>query len=109
MLVKVSGTIEELGTPQQITDKMRKRDVVIKTAGQYPDYVKCEAVNERITQTEKLRVGDYVTLNCALNGRKVTKKDTGAIMYFTSVKILTVENESIGENSLRNLIEETPF
>ena len=47
MLVKVSGVIEDLGQTQQITDKMRKRDIVVKTTGQYPDYIKCEAVNDR--------------------------------------------------------------
>ena len=108
MILKVNGVIEELGQVQQITDKMKKRDIVLKTSGQYPDYLKCEAVNERIGQTEGLRVGDYATLNVAIGGRKVMKKATGETMYFTSLKILGVETEPIAENSLRNF-EAPPF
>ena len=108
MLVKLNGIIEDLGQTQQITDKLRKRDIILKTGGQYPDYLKCEAINERIGPTESLRVGDYATLNVAIGGRKVTKKDTGENMYFTSLKILSIETEPIGENSLRNF-EAPPF
>jgi hypothetical protein len=107
MLVKVSGVIDDLGQTQQITDKMRKRDIVVKTTGQYPDYIKCEAVNDRIAPTEVLRVGDYVTINAAIGGRKAISKTTGQTMYFTSVKVLSVETEPIAENSIRNL--EAPF
>jgi hypothetical protein len=109
MLVKLNGIIEELGQTVQITDKLRKRDIVLKTGtGQYPDYLKCEAINERIGPTEALRVGDYATLNVAIGGRKVTKKDTGENLYFTSLKVLAVETEPLGEHSLRN-IEQPPF
>ncbi len=108
MLVKLSGVIEELGQTVQITDKLRKRDIILKTGGQYPDYLKCEAINERIGPTETLRVGDYATLNVAIGGRKVMKKDTGENLYFTSLKVLAVETEPLGEHSLRN-IEQPPF
>lgn len=109
MLVKLNGIIEELGQTVQITDKLRKRDIVLKTGtGQYPDYLKCEAINERIGPTEALRVGDYATLNVAIGGRKVTKKETGENLYFTSLKVLAVETEPLGEHSLRN-IEQPPF
>lgn len=108
MLVKLNGIIEDLGQTQQITDKLRKRDIILKTGGQYPDYLKCEAINERIGPTEGLRVGDYATLNVAIGGRKVTKKDTGENMYFTSLKVLSIETDPLPENSLRNF-EAPPF
>lgn len=103
MIVKASGVIEDLGITQQVTDKMKKRDIVIRVGvGQYPDYLKCEAINDKIAQTEKLRVGDEIEFSIAVNGRKVIKKDGSGTVYFTSLKLLTCDNAApIPENSLR--------
>lgn len=102
MIVKVSGSVDELGNIMQVTDKMRKRELVIKVNnGQYPDYIKCEAINDKIAQTEKLRLDDEITASLILSGRKYQKKDGTGNAYYTTLKLVSIDADPVPENSLR--------
>lgn len=85
--LSVVGLVHEVGETQQITDKFKKRDLVVKLVGdnpEYVDYVNFEATNDRTSLFDKISEGDSVEVSFNLRGRPWTNKD-GVTSYFNSL------------------------
>jgi hypothetical protein len=84
--VSITGTIKALGKTQEVSEKFRKREVVITEAGgQYPQHIPVEFTQDRCGLLDSYKPGDEVTVGCYVNGREWTGKD-GVTKHFLSLK-----------------------
>ncbi len=84
--MQISGFVHEVGATQQVSDSFKKRDliVVVSENPQYPEYIKMEATQDKVTLFDNLKQGDGVTVDFNLRGRPWTNKD-GVTSYFNSL------------------------
>ena len=70
--MELSGTIYRLSEAQDISEKFRKREVVIKTDDQYPQTIPVEFVQDRIDLLNSYSEGQQVTISINIRGREWT-------------------------------------
>jgi len=91
--VTISGTIKVLGKTQDISEKFRKREVVITEAGgQFPQHIPVEFTQDRCGLLDPFKVGEQVTVTCFVNGREWTGRD-GVTKYFLSLSGNRIERQ----------------
>lgn len=82
----ITGTIKVVGKVQEVSEKFRKREVVItESGGQYPQHIPVEFTQDRCSLLDGYKAGDEVSVSCYVNGREWTGKD-GVTKYFLSLK-----------------------
>ena len=75
--------IIEISQPKKFSDKFTKSELIGKTDEKYPNYFKVEFINDFANAVTRYRVGDLVTIDASLQGKKWEKD--GKVSYFTSV------------------------
>lgn len=84
--VSINGTIKVIGKTQEVSEKFRKREVVITEAGgQYPQHIPVEFTQDRCGALDGFKPGEEVNVTCYVNGREWTGKD-GVTKHFLSLK-----------------------
>ncbi|MDE0790959.1 MAG: DUF3127 domain-containing protein [Flavobacteriales bacterium] len=83
--MELSGTIYRLSEAQDISEKFRKREVVIKTDDQYPQTIPVEFVQDRIDLLNSYSEGQQVTISINIRGREWTSPK-GEVKFFVSVQ-----------------------
>ncbi len=91
----VEGKIVEKYDTQTIKDSFKKREFVLEYAEnpQYPEFVKFELIQSNCDQLDPLNIGDEVTVNFNLKGRKWTDPQ-GEIKYFNSLQAWRIDKKS---------------
>lgn len=86
--MNILGTVHEIGNTEQVSDKLRKRELIIEYAEnpQYPEFIKIEAINDRCDLLDSIRLGQSVTVDFNIKGRPWTDK-TGKKTYFNSLQL----------------------
>lgn len=90
--MEIRGKAHEVGKTQQITDSLKKRELIveyIESNPQYPEYLKFEAIQDRCNLLDNIKVGDDVEVHFNLRGRPHTGKD-GKKNYFNSMQLWKV-------------------
>jgi len=84
--MEIKGKVHEIGAVQQVTDTFKKRDLIVLYAEnpQYPEYLRFEATQDRVSVFDSLAVGDEVEVSFNLRGRPWTNKE-GVTTYFNSL------------------------
>jgi len=84
--MEIKGKVHEIGATQQVTDTFKKRDLIVQYAEnpQYPEYIRFEATQDRVSTFDGLAVGDEVEVSFNLRGRPWTNKE-GVTTYFNSL------------------------
>jgi len=72
--LKQKGTIEVLQDTEQISDKFKKRTVVLNTGGDYPQSVPFEFVQGNVDKLDGFGVGEEVTIHFNLRGQAYNGK-----------------------------------
>jgi single-strand DNA-binding protein len=93
MSLTVKGIIEWIGAETD-NGKIKKKEFVLKTDETYPQMVKCELINDKISLIDSYVKGDAVEVSFNLRGREWQGK------YFTSIqawKITKAEMVTIKE------------
>ena len=88
---QLNGTIIEIYDEKQISDKFKKREFVLEHAPnpEYPDFLKIEVVQNKTDLLDKYKVGDEVTVDINLKGKKWQKgKESG---YFNSIQAWRIQ------------------
>ncbi len=84
--VTINGTIKNVGKVQDVSEKFRKRELVLTESGtQYPQHIPVEFTQEKCGLLDGYNAGEEVTVMCYVNGREWTGKD-GVPKYFLSLK-----------------------
>ena len=91
----VEGKIVEKFDTQNIKDTFKKREFVLEYAEnpQYPEFVKFELIQSNCDQLDDLNIGDEVSVNFNLKGRKWTDPQ-GQTKYFNSLQAWRVDKKS---------------
>lgn len=89
--MEVKGVVFEIMPTQQVTDSVKKRELIIEYAEnpQYKEYVKFEMINDKCSLVDSLKVGQDVEVFFNLRGRPWTDK-TGKKSYFNSLQLWRV-------------------
>ncbi|MCB0769001.1 MAG: DUF3127 domain-containing protein [Flavobacteriales bacterium] len=83
--VSITGTIKQIGKIQDVSDKFRKRELIItEPSGQRSQYIPVEFTQDRCGLLDGFKDGEEVTVTCFVNGREWTGRD-GVTKYFLSL------------------------
>lgn len=99
--MQLKGKVHHIGGVEQVSDKFKKRSVVIATGGQYPQYIQLECTQDKVALLDSIQVGQEVTAHLNLRGRKWTNKE-GVDKYFNTIEAWKIEAGSKVE-------EQSPF
>jgi len=81
--MEVKGTIKVIFDTVQVSEKFKKRDVVISTSEQYRQDISIQFVQDKTSILDKYKVGQSVTVGININGRSWTSPQ-GEVKYFHS-------------------------
>lgn len=103
--IEISGEVAFRGEPVKYSDKFTKAEIVIKdTTSKYPEFIKFEAVNDKVDMLLGMRVGMQVTAEGFLGGKEYTNKE-GKVGYITSIKLAKIyENKPATQVETENAI-----
>ncbi|MBC7912986.1 MAG: DUF3127 domain-containing protein [Pyrinomonadaceae bacterium] len=87
----IKGKIHEILPVMNVTETFKKRELVIEFAEnpQYPEYIKFEALQDKVNLFDPLKVGDQVEVFFNLRGRPWTDK-SGKTAYFNTLVVWRV-------------------
>lgn len=90
--MNLTGTIVAIGATSQVTEKLRKRDLVVQYSENptYPQVIKFEAVNDKCDTLNNLAIGQEVDVHFNLNGREWINKQ-GEKQYFNTLQVWKVD------------------
>jgi hypothetical protein len=90
---KLNGTIKKIGDTVQVTDKFKKREVVITDAStMYPQHVTMQFTQDKCDILNMYNEGQEVEISFNLDGKEYTDKNTGEIKYFNSLNAWKIES-----------------
>lgn len=100
MSLTLTGTIKKIGATDQVSDKFKKREIVITddSNNQYPQHIQLQASQDRCEMLDSLKVGDKVTVHFNLRGREWTSPQ-GEVKYFNTLDIWKIASNGAGERS----------
>lgn len=82
----IKGKVHEISQVITVSDKFKKRELILEYAENptYPEFIKFEATQEKVSLFDNVKVGDQVELFFNLRGRPWTNKE-GVTSYFNSM------------------------
>ena len=101
--MNIKGKLVEIFDTVQVTETFKKREFIIEDnkIPEYPEYIKVELIQDKVSLLDSLNVGDEVNVLINIKGRKWEDKE-GNIRYFNSIQGWKIESENQGIN------QETP-
>src|SRR4028119_1732960 len=87
----IKGKVHEVLPVTNVTETFKKRELIIEFAEnpQYPEYIKFEALQDKVNLFDSLKVGDQVEVFFNLRGRPWTDK-SGKTAYFNTLVVWRV-------------------
>ena len=84
----IKGKVHEISEVITVSEKFKKRELVVEYAENpsYPEYVKFEALQDKVNLSDNLKVGDQIELFFNLRGRPWTDKN-GKTQYFNTLSV----------------------
>ena len=70
MSYEIKGKVEKIYDKQTITETFEKREFVVKTEEDYPQFVKLEVRQKMISLLDEISEGDDVVVNFNINGKE---------------------------------------
>lgn len=117
-IMEIKGQVYRVGETQQVTEKFRKREVIIVTepSSQYPQHIKVQFSQDKCGLADALSQGQEVTFHVNLRGKLYTDKN-GNENCITNLEVWKVEGGAVatsapvsGAPSLSNTTEDDlPF
>ena len=97
--MNIKGKLVEIFDTVQITETFKKREFIIQDNKnpEYPEFVKVELIQDKVSLLDNLNVGDEINVLINIKGRKWEDKE-GNIKYFNSIQGWKIETENEGIN-----------
>ena len=97
--MNIKGKLVEIFDTDQITETFKKREFIIQDNRnpEYPEFVKVELIQDKVSLLDDLKVGDEINVLINIKGRKWEDKE-GNIKYFNSIQGWKIETENEGIN-----------
>lgn len=83
--MEVTGKIKVIGAEQQVSASFRKRELVVTTEEQYPQYISVNFVQDKCDLLNNFRVGEAVKVAINLRGREWVNPQ-GETKYFNDIQ-----------------------
>ena len=90
MIMEVNGKIKVINAEQQVSASFRKRELVVVTEEQYPQFISINFVQDKCDLLNNYRVGDAVKVSINLRGREWTNPQ-GETKYFNDIQGWRIE------------------
>lgn len=88
--IEISGEVVYVGAPVKYSDKFTKAEIVVKdSTSKYPEFIKFEAINDKVELMRGYSVGTKVIAEGFVGGKEYQKKE-GGIGYITSIKLAKI-------------------
>lgn len=87
---QIKGRLHVKGNTQVVSDKFTKRELVIATTDQYPQFISLQLTQDKVALLDPVNVGDEVTVDFNLQGREWVAPD-GTVKYFNTLQAWKVE------------------
>lgn len=106
----IKGTVHHVGAMKAISEKFKKRDLVIKTSDnpKYPQLVLLEMSGDKATQLDDIGHGDEVRIEFSIRGRE-WRSASGETKYFTSLDVWKVDVTKKNPTPVASDAEKLPF
>lgn len=82
--MELKGTIKKKMDVQTFPSGFQKRDFVLQTNEQYPQFIEMQLLKDRVDALDFIEVGDYVEVKFDIKGREWTNPQ-GEVKYFNSI------------------------
>ena len=109
----VTGTLHKIFPGQHISDTFKKKEFVVMVAEnpEYPEYIKFELIQDKVTLLEQYKEGDEITVAFNLKGRPYTNS-AGEEKFFNNLhawKVSKNEGSTPGEQGAYPTKDDIPF
>ncbi|MGK5095188.1 DUF3127 domain-containing protein [Deltaproteobacteria bacterium TL4] len=86
--MQITGKLIEINETQNISEKFQKREFVIEYAENlsYPEYIKFEATQKTCNILDNFSIGQMITIEFNLKGRKWLDPKNNKTVYFNSLQ-----------------------
>jgi hypothetical protein len=89
--MQIQGKIKLINPEQVVSDKFKKREIVVETSDQYPQAILIQFTQDKCSILDKYAVGQEVTVHINLRGREWTAPD-GVVKYFNTIEGWRIES-----------------
>ena len=89
--MQITGTIKVLKDTQEVSDKFKKRELVVTTEETYPQDILIEFSQDKCSILDKYAEGQGVTVDINIRGRCWSDPKTGQDRYFNSIQGWKIE------------------
>ena len=93
--MEVKGTIKVIFPTETVSQKFKKRDIVITTDEQYPQDISVQFVQDKTSILDKYKVGQSVTIGINLRGRS-WQSPQGEVKYFNTINGWAINHQESG-------------
>ena len=83
--MEVSGKIKKIGNVEQVSASFQKRELVVETSEQYPQFISINFVQDKCDVLNGYKLGDNVTVGINLRGREWVNPQ-GETKYFNDIQ-----------------------
>ncbi|MGX7576776.1 DUF3127 domain-containing protein [Candidatus Karelsulcia muelleri] len=104
--MEIIGTVKKIFDLQVYKNKFKKRELLIKTAEQYPQILIIEFILDKTKLLNSLKKADKIKIFINLKGKKWTTK-TGETRFFNSIQGWKIAH--ITENKNQHEFDSFPF
>lgn len=87
---EITGKLKVKNDTQVVSDKFSKRDLVIATEEQYPQFISLQLTQDKCALLDAYKIGDELKVSFNLRGREWTAPD-GIVKYFNSLEAWRIE------------------
>lgn len=89
----LTGNIIKIFEEEQVTNSFKKREFVLETQEEYTQIYKIEFTQDKTTKLNAFKVGDNVTVNINVRGRRHVKGEK--TYYFTTLNAWKIDLNDI--------------
>jgi hypothetical protein len=88
--MEVTGKIKVVNAEQQVSASFKKRELVVATEEQYPQFISINFVQDKFDLLNNYNVGEAVKVSINLRGREWTNPQ-GEVKYFNDIQGWRIE------------------
>jgi len=93
--MEVTGKIKVINAEQQVSASFKKRELVVATEEQYPQFISINFVQDKCDILNNFNVGEPVKVSINLRGREWTSP-AGEVKYFNTLEAWRIEKVGQG-------------
>lgn len=88
--ITISGEVYHIGQLEIVSEKFKKRDLVIQTNEKFPQLISLQVTQDKTELLNNLNIGDHVECNINLRGREWTDRN-GVRKFFNTIEAWSIQ------------------